>query len=70
MERTQEADPPELELVIRVADLDATDERLQVGLIDSFGPPEDMPWGARHIWLRDPDGHLVSMYSSSDLDAK
>ena len=70
MERVEEGGGPELEAVVRVADVDATYDRLQVQGIECFGPPEDMPWGARHIWLRDPDGHLISIYSSPDLDAK
>jgi catechol 2,3-dioxygenase-like lactoylglutathione lyase family enzyme len=70
MERVEEGDAPELEVVVRVADVDATYERLQAAGIECYGPPEDMPWGARHIWLRDPDGHLISIYSSSDEDAK
>lgn len=24
--------------------------------------PEDMPWGWRHAYLRDPDGHEISLY--------
>jgi catechol 2,3-dioxygenase-like lactoylglutathione lyase family enzyme len=24
--------------------------------------PEDMPWGWRHAYLRDPDGHKLSLY--------
>ena len=70
IERAKEGDAPELEAVVRVADVVATYERLQAQGIECFGPPEDMPWGARHIWLRDPDGHLISIYSSSDVDAK
>jgi catechol 2,3-dioxygenase-like lactoylglutathione lyase family enzyme len=65
MERTQEGVPPEVELVLRVDDVDAIHERLTAAGIDC-STPETMPWGARHIWLRDPDGHPVSIYSSSD----
>ena len=25
-------------------------------------PPQDMPWGWRHTYLRDPDGHEISLY--------
>ncbi len=25
-------------------------------------PPADMPWGWRHAYLRDPDGHEISLY--------
>jgi catechol 2,3-dioxygenase-like lactoylglutathione lyase family enzyme len=24
--------------------------------------PADMPWGWRHAYLRDPDGHMISLY--------
>jgi len=68
MERADEA--PELEVVVRVPNVDAAYERLQAAGIECGGPPEDMPWGARHIWLRDPDGHLISIYSSADDEAK
>jgi catechol 2,3-dioxygenase-like lactoylglutathione lyase family enzyme len=70
MERAEEGDAPELEVVVRVADVDATYERLQAAGVECYGPPEDMPWAARHVWLRDPDGHLISIYSSADTDAK
>lgn len=70
MERATDGDAPELEVVVRVADVDAAYERLRAAGVECGGPPEDMPWGARHIWLRDPDGHLISIYSSSDEDDK
>ena len=70
MERAEEDEAPELEVVVRVDDVDATYERLQAAGVECYGPPEDMPWGARHIWLRDPDGHLISIYSSADQDAR
>ena len=70
MERAEEGDDPEVEVVVRVADVDATYRRLTAAGIECGGPPEEMPWGARHVWLRDPDGHLISIYSSSDEDAK
>jgi catechol 2,3-dioxygenase-like lactoylglutathione lyase family enzyme len=25
-------------------------------------PPQDMPWGWRHAYLHDPDGHEISLY--------
>lgn len=70
MERAEEGDDPELEVVVRVPDVDAAYERLQAAGIECGGPPQEMPWGARHIWLRDPDGHLISIYSPADDDAK
>jgi hypothetical protein len=24
--------------------------------------PQDMPWGWRHAYLKDPDGHPLSLY--------
>jgi uncharacterized glyoxalase superfamily protein PhnB len=70
MERAEEGDAPELEVVVRVAGVNATYRRLQAAGVECYGPPDDMPWGARHIWLRDPDEHLISTYTSSDEDAK
>ena len=70
MERGENGDAPELEVVVRVTDVDAMYLRLQATGVEVGGPPHDMPWGARHIWLRDPDGHLISIYSSPDEDAK
>lgn len=70
MERAEEDEAPELEVVVRVADVNATYERLRTAGVECYGPPEEMPWGARHLWLRDPDGHLISIYSSPDEDAK
>jgi catechol 2,3-dioxygenase-like lactoylglutathione lyase family enzyme len=70
MELAEEGDAPELEVVVRVPDVDAAYERLLAAGVECGGPPEEMPWGARHIWRRDPDGHLISIYSSPDEDAK
>ena len=70
MERADEGEAPEVEIVVRVPDVDVAYQRLQSAGIECGGPPEEMPWGARHIWLRDPDGHLISIYASSDEDAK
>lgn len=70
MERAEDGDAPEVEIVVRVPDVDAAYQRLVSSGVDCGGPPQDMPWGARHIWLRDPDGHLISIYSASDDDAK
>lgn len=32
-------------------------------------PPADMPWGTRIVVLRDPEGHLVEVYTSIEQDA-
>jgi catechol 2,3-dioxygenase-like lactoylglutathione lyase family enzyme len=28
--------------------------------------PQEMPWGWRHAYLRDPDGHLLSLYHAGE----
>jgi uncharacterized glyoxalase superfamily protein PhnB len=50
-------------LDFEVADVDAEYERLQESVSDWVMPPKVMPWGARAIVFRDPDGNLVNMYS-------
>ena len=70
IERAGADEPPAIEVVVRVADVDATYQRLLATGIECDGPPRDMPWGARHIWLRDPDGRPVSIYSATDPDPK
>ena len=45
-----------------VPDVDKEYERLKaMGL--SPRPPDDKPWGWRHLHLRDPDGHAVSLFT-------
>jgi catechol 2,3-dioxygenase-like lactoylglutathione lyase family enzyme len=54
---------PEVEVVVRVPDVDATYQQMTAAGIEFEAAPADMPWGARHAWLRDPDGRRVSLYS-------
>ena len=70
IERAPDGEAPAVEIVVRVADVDAAYERLSAAGIECKGPPRDMPWGARHMWLHDPDGRGVSIFSSTDADAK
>jgi predicted enzyme related to lactoylglutathione lyase len=53
----------ETELVIQVSDVDAVYERLihAGAVVDE--PPQDMPWGLRQCWTRDPNGLRVSIAS-------
>lgn len=51
-----------IEVVVRVDDVDAVAERLRAAGVE-VGEPADQPWGARHAWLRDPDGTPLSIYS-------
>jgi catechol 2,3-dioxygenase-like lactoylglutathione lyase family enzyme len=59
---------PEVEVVVRVPDVDATYERMTAAGVEFEAAPADMPWGARHVWLRDPDGRRVSLYSPISND--
>ena len=53
-----------IEIVLRVEDVDALYERLLAAGVAVDGPPADQVWGARHVWLRDPTGYRVSLYST------
>lgn len=46
-----------------VPDVDEVYERLQGRGVEFLRPPEDMPWGERHTWLRDPDGYIIGISS-------
>ncbi len=50
---------------LRVADVDQEFERLHsLGMkVDILLPPTTFPWGNRSIYLRDPDGNLINVYS-------
>jgi catechol 2,3-dioxygenase-like lactoylglutathione lyase family enzyme len=53
-----------IEIVIRVEDVDDLFERFVVAGVAVEVPPADQAWGARHLWLRDPTGYRVSIYSA------
>lgn len=64
----EERDAPEvgaagIELVVRVEDVDAAYERLIAAGVTFDTKPGDQDWGARHAWLRDPDGYRLSIYT-------
>jgi catechol 2,3-dioxygenase-like lactoylglutathione lyase family enzyme len=59
-------DEPAIELNVEVADVDAEYRPLRDDGIAFDAPPRDMAWGARHVWLRDPAGHRLSLYSRRD----
>ena len=52
-------------LEIQVPDVDREFTRLHsIGLkIDFLLPPTTFPWGSRAMYLRDPDGNLINLYS-------
>jgi catechol 2,3-dioxygenase-like lactoylglutathione lyase family enzyme len=51
-----------LRLYLEVQDLDAFCKALVKKRVKLDQMPKDMPWGWRHAYLRDPDGHQISLY--------
>lgn len=59
-----------IEIVVAVDDVDEAYRRLRAAGVDFESEPTDMPWGARHAWLRDPSGYRLSICSpTADADA-
>jgi len=52
-----------IELVIGVDNVDDAYRRLVDAGAVFDSEPQDMEWGARHAWLRDPSGYQLSIYS-------
>jgi catechol 2,3-dioxygenase-like lactoylglutathione lyase family enzyme len=52
-----------VELQLRVDDVDVWHRRLSAQRASFTQAPADMPWGARHAFLRDPDGYRLSIYT-------
>ena len=51
-----------LRLYFEVRELDAFCAGLEKKGIKFDQAPKDMPWGWRHAYLHDPDGHEISLY--------
>lgn len=51
-----------LRLYFEVKRLDAFCEALEKKGVKFDQMPRDMPWGWKHAYLRDPDGHEISLY--------
>jgi len=54
----------DVRLYFEVADLDGVCRRLRAKKVKFTQGPKDMPWGWRHAYLNDPDGHEVSLYTA------
>jgi catechol 2,3-dioxygenase-like lactoylglutathione lyase family enzyme len=65
VEQAPDRETPRTEIIVRVDDVDAAVERLRAAGID-VTDPADQPWGARHAWLHDGDGRLLSIYTPID----
>lgn len=51
-----------MRLYFEVESLDQLCSRLQSEGVKFDKLPEDMPWGWRHAYLKDPDSHLISFF--------
>jgi catechol 2,3-dioxygenase-like lactoylglutathione lyase family enzyme len=56
------ADAPGIRLYFEVERLDEFCKQLEARGVIVKQPPREMPWGWRHAYLDDPDGHEVSLY--------
>jgi len=68
----QEMDPKTegLRLYFEVEGLDALCKALERTGVKFDQMPKDMPWGWRHAYLRDPDGHEISLYWAGEARFK
>lgn len=53
-------------LYLEVENLDDVCRKLAEQGVPFDQMPEDMQWGWRHAYLKDPDGHLLSLYLAGD----
>jgi catechol 2,3-dioxygenase-like lactoylglutathione lyase family enzyme len=51
-----------IRLYFETADLDKVAKHLEGAGIRFDQPPKMMPWGWKHAYLSDPDGHEISLY--------
>ena len=51
-------------LYFEVQNLERFCERLESAGVQFSQKPKQMPWGWKHAYLNDPDGHEVSLYSA------
>lgn len=52
---------PDLEIVVRVDDVERTCKRLRLAGHPIVLGPMETPWGTLHAWTRDPEGRSVSI---------
>jgi len=53
-------------LYMEVENLDGVCRQLATQGVEFEQMPQEMPWGWRHAYLRDPDGHLLSLYRAGE----
>ena len=57
-------------LYFEVPDLDGFCQKMRKKGFYFTQPPQVMPWGWRHAYLNDPEGHEISLYWAGDLRMK
>lgn len=57
---------PDLEIVVRVDDVELTSKRLRLAGFPIVLGPMETPWGTLHAWTRDPEGRSVSIQQPLD----
>jgi catechol 2,3-dioxygenase-like lactoylglutathione lyase family enzyme len=62
LERGKELQPGAIRLYFEARNLDAVCKRLEKAGVVFTKPAAMMPWGWKHAYLNDPDGHEVSLY--------
>ena len=64
LEKEQRMDPARegLRLYFEIKALDSFCQQLAAEGVKLDQMPKDMPWGWRHAYLHDPDGHELSLY--------
>lgn len=55
-----------IRIYFETADLDPLCAVLAERGVSFLQPPKDMPWGWRHAYLLDPDGHEISLYTAGE----
>lgn len=51
-----------IRLYFEVEELEEFCEKLKEAGVKSLQGPQEMPWGWKHAYLKDPDGHELSLY--------
>ena len=67
VEKGQKLVPGAIRLYFEVSDLAGTHRRLRKSGVVFTQPPKKMPWGWKHAYLNDPDGHEISLYEAGEL---